>query len=98
VRRWRGTAYCFADDRIWFRIPDDARTNDNIARDERVCCVVESKPADSSCYDIKGALLQDHARPLGDDGAPAAVLAALAGTQDPVEPAGPPWAPPCPSG
>ena len=79
-------AYCFADDRIWFRIPVDTRSYDNIARDDRVCCVVESKPADSSYYDIKGAMMHGRARPLGDDDGPADVRAALARIPDPVEP------------
>jgi nitroimidazol reductase NimA-like FMN-containing flavoprotein (pyridoxamine 5'-phosphate oxidase superfamily) len=79
-----GAAYTFVDDRVYFRIPTDSKTYANIQRDDRVCCVVESKPTISSYYDIKGALLHGHAEALseGDDG----IASTLEAMPDPVEP------------
>ena len=79
-------AYCFVDGRVYFRVPTDTRSYRNIAADPRVCCVVESKPAASSYYDIKGAMLHGRAEPLGDGAIGAQVRAALADIDDPVEP------------
>lgn len=81
-------AYVYADGRIWFRIGANSRSAEHIARDPRVCCVVESHPTGSTYYDIKGAIAHGAAQPMGDDG-PAAVREALAGIADPVDPSGP---------
>jgi len=77
-------AYRFLDGRAYFRVPPGTRSAANIARDPRVCCVVESKPDISSYYDIKGAMLHGHAEELAGDAA--AIQAALGQVPDPVEP------------
>ncbi len=79
-----GAAYTFVDDRVYFRIPTDSKTFANIQRDDRVCCVVESKPTISSYYDIKGAMLHGHADTLVD--ADQGIASKLDAIPDPVEP------------
>jgi hypothetical protein len=77
-------AYAYVDRRVYFRVPAGTRSAENIGRDPRVCCVVENKPADSSYYGIKGAILHGtvtEARPHDD----AAALEALAAIPDPVD-------------
>jgi len=81
--------FTFVDDRVYFRLPIDSRSFRNIERDPRVCCVVESKPAASSYYDIKGAMLHGVADATTGENLPAAVGEALAALPDPVTPDGP---------
>lgn len=78
-------ACCFVNDRLYFRVPVHTRTYRHLHHDDRVCCVIESKPTGSSYYDIKGAMLHGPAQPLGDGeaGEVASIMAAL---PDPVEP------------
>jgi Pyridoxamine 5'-phosphate oxidase len=76
--------FTFFEDRVYFRLPVDTRSFRNIQRDNRVCCVIESKPAASSYYDIKGAMLHGAAQP--GPAVPAAVGAALDAIPDPVTP------------
>jgi hypothetical protein len=73
------------DDRVWFRVPTDTATYRHLRRDGLVCCVVESKPDDSTYYGIKGAMLHGRAEVL-DEGAGPAVHQALATRPDPVTP------------
>jgi len=82
-------AFTFFDDRVYFRLPADTRSYRNIQRDNRVCCVVESKPASASYYDIKGAMLHGAAEAVPAPGVPAAVSAALDAVPDPVAPDAP---------
>jgi nitroimidazol reductase NimA-like FMN-containing flavoprotein (pyridoxamine 5'-phosphate oxidase superfamily) len=81
-------AYAYVDRRVYFRVPAGTRSAENIGRDRRVCCVVESKPANSSYYDIKGAILHGTVTEARTDG-DAAALDALASIPDPMDPAGP---------
>jgi nitroimidazol reductase NimA-like FMN-containing flavoprotein (pyridoxamine 5'-phosphate oxidase superfamily) len=76
-------AYRFLDGRVYFRVPTGTRSAAHLARDDRVCCVVESKPDISSYYDIKGAMLHGHAEPLAAESAPD-VREALGQVPDPV--------------
>ena len=78
--------FTFYDDRVYFRLPVDSRSFRNIERDARVCCVVESKPAASSYYDIKGAMLHGVADATASENLPAAVGETLATLPDPVTP------------
>ena len=78
-------AYVFLDDRIWFRVPTDTATYRHLRRDGLVCCVVESKPDDSTYYGIKGAMMHGRAEVL-DEGSSPAVHQALAERPDPVSP------------
>jgi hypothetical protein len=82
-------AFTFFEDRVYFRLPVDTRSFRNIQRDARVCCVVESKPAASSYYDIKGAMLHGAAEPTSGQDVPAVVGEALAALPDPVTPDAP---------
>ncbi len=75
-------AYLFQNDRVFFRVPQNAPSLQNIRRDNRVACVVESHPVGSEYYAIKGATVHGRAEETGD----AAVKAALAAVPDPVEP------------
>jgi nitroimidazol reductase NimA-like FMN-containing flavoprotein (pyridoxamine 5'-phosphate oxidase superfamily) len=79
-------AFTFFEDRVYFRLPVDTRSVRNIRRDHRVCCVVESKPAASSYYDIKGAMLHGAADVVTGPTLPAAVREALEAVPDPVTP------------
>jgi nitroimidazol reductase NimA-like FMN-containing flavoprotein (pyridoxamine 5'-phosphate oxidase superfamily) len=79
-------AFAFFEDRVYFRLPVDTRSHRNIQRDNRVCCVVESKPAASSYYDIKGAMLHGAADAVSQDAMPPAVGEALDAIPDPVVP------------
>ena len=79
-------AYAFFDDRVYFRLPVDTRSYRNIQRDRRVCCVVESKPATASYYDIKGAMLHGAADAVARQAVPVEVSAALDAVPDPVTP------------
>jgi nitroimidazol reductase NimA-like FMN-containing flavoprotein (pyridoxamine 5'-phosphate oxidase superfamily) len=79
-------AFAFFEDRVYFRLPVDTRSHRNIQRNNRVCCVVESKPAASSYYDIKGAMLHGAADAVSQDALPPAVGEALAAMPDPVVP------------
>jgi hypothetical protein len=79
-------AYCYVDQRLYFRVPTGTRTLAHLQRDGMVCCVVESKPDDSTYYGIKGAMLHGGAVRLGDGEAPD-ILATLSGIPDPLEPA-----------
>jgi nitroimidazol reductase NimA-like FMN-containing flavoprotein (pyridoxamine 5'-phosphate oxidase superfamily) len=79
-------AFTFFEDRVYFRLPVDTRSVRNIQRDARVCCVVESKPAASSYYAIKGAMLHGHADPIGGQDVPSVVREVLAAVPDPVTP------------
>ena len=72
-------AIAYADGRLYFRVPRDGRTARNIARDPRVCCVIESHPTGAGYYTIKGAMLHGRAEP-----ADRAADAALDGVRDPV--------------
>jgi len=78
-------AYVFMDDRVWFRVPTDTATYRHLRRDGLVCCVVESKPDDSTYYGIKGAMLHGRVNVV-DEGAAPAVHQALASRPDPVTP------------
>ena len=82
-------AFIFFDDRVYFRLPVDTRSYRNIQHDNRVCCVVESKPAAASYYDIKGAMMHGRADPVPAPDVPAAVSAALDAIPDPVTPDAP---------
>jgi hypothetical protein len=82
-------AFTFFEDRVYFRLPVDTRSYRNIQRDARVCCVVESKPAASSYYDIKGAMLHGVADAMPGPDVPPAVRDALATIPDPVTPDAP---------
>ncbi len=78
-------AYAYVDGRVYFRVPDGTRSAENIGRDPRVCGVVENKPANSSYYEIKGAILHGtvtEAQAAGD----AVALDALATIPDPIAP------------
>jgi hypothetical protein len=78
-------AYVYVDQRLYFRVPTGTATLAHLQRDGQVCCVVESKPDDSSYYGIKGAMLHGPALLLGDaEGAE--IRAALSSVPDPVEP------------
>jgi nitroimidazol reductase NimA-like FMN-containing flavoprotein (pyridoxamine 5'-phosphate oxidase superfamily) len=79
-------AFTFFEDRMYFRLPVDTRSVQNIQRDNRVCCVVESKPAAASYYNIKGAILHGAAHAVTRPAVPAAVLEALEAIPDPVTP------------
>ena len=79
-------AFTFFEERVYFRLPVDTRSFRNIERDARVCCVVESKPAASSYYDIKGAMLHGAAELAPGQKAPPTVGEALAAIPDPVTP------------
>src|SRR5262249_1989455 len=79
-------AFTFFDDKVYFRLPVDTRSCRNIQRDNRVCCVVESKPATASYYEIKGAMLHGPADAVPPENLPAAVTAALEAIPDPVIP------------
>jgi nitroimidazol reductase NimA-like FMN-containing flavoprotein (pyridoxamine 5'-phosphate oxidase superfamily) len=84
---WADAAgYTFADERVWFRLPADTRSVRNLRNDPRVCVVVESKPAVSSYYDIRGAMVHGSVDLVAGDDLPAQVRDALAGIPDPVEP------------
>ena len=63
-------AYVFLDDRVYFRVPTDTATYRHLRRDGLVCCVVESKPDDSTYYGIKGAMLHGRAEVLDEGGGP----------------------------
>lgn len=78
-------AYRYVDGRLYFRVPHGTRTLDHLRRDGMVCCVVESKPDQSSYYDIKGAMLHGGAVEL-EAGEMPEVRAALDAIDDPVEP------------
>jgi hypothetical protein len=82
-------AFTFFEDRVYFRLPMDTRSFRNIRRDARVCCVVESRPAASSYYDIKGAMVHGVAEPTAVQTVPPAVREALAAIPDPVAPDAP---------
>jgi hypothetical protein len=73
------------DQRLYFRVPTGTRTLAHLRRDGLVCCVVESKPDDSTYYGIKGAMLHGGAVPLGDGEAPD-IRANLSRVPDPLEP------------
>jgi nitroimidazol reductase NimA-like FMN-containing flavoprotein (pyridoxamine 5'-phosphate oxidase superfamily) len=79
-------AFTFVQDRVYFRLPVDTRSFRNIQRDNRVCCVIESKPATASYYDIKGAMLHGAADAVTGQAVPAAVRATLDAIADPVTP------------
>jgi nitroimidazol reductase NimA-like FMN-containing flavoprotein (pyridoxamine 5'-phosphate oxidase superfamily) len=81
-------AFTFFEDRVYFRLPVDTRSCRNIQRDNRVCGVVESKPAAASYYDIKGAMLHGAAAVVPRHAVPTAVSAALEAIPDPVTPDG----------
>jgi nitroimidazol reductase NimA-like FMN-containing flavoprotein (pyridoxamine 5'-phosphate oxidase superfamily) len=84
---WVDTAaFTFVDELVWFRLPADTHSVRNLANDPRVCVVVESKPARSSYYDIKGAMIHGTVATVDTGNVPAAVADALAGIPDPVEP------------
>jgi nitroimidazol reductase NimA-like FMN-containing flavoprotein (pyridoxamine 5'-phosphate oxidase superfamily) len=78
-------AYVYRDGRLYFRVPTGTRTLEHLRRDGMVCCVVESKPDDSTYYGIKGAMLHGGAVTLGD-GEGDDIRQALADIADPVEP------------
>ena len=80
---WGDAAACvFRDGRLYFRVPTSTRTFQNVQKDGRVCCTLESHPAGSEYYTIKGALLHGRATPTR---APSRELAeALAQLPDPV--------------
>jgi nitroimidazol reductase NimA-like FMN-containing flavoprotein (pyridoxamine 5'-phosphate oxidase superfamily) len=79
-------AFTFFEDRVYFRLPVETRSVRNIQRDNRVCCVIESKPAAASYYDIKGAMLHGAADAVTGPAVPAAVREALDAIPDPVTP------------
>ena len=81
--------FTFFDDRVYFRLPVDSRSFRNIQGDARVCCVVESKPAASSYYDIRGAMLHGVAAATEGENLPVAIAEALAALPDPVTPDSP---------
>jgi nitroimidazol reductase NimA-like FMN-containing flavoprotein (pyridoxamine 5'-phosphate oxidase superfamily) len=81
-------AFTFVDERVWFRLPVGTRSVRNLTNDPRVCVVVESKPARSSYYDIKGAMIHGRVAQVDDGELPGAVVGALAAIADPVEPHG----------
>jgi hypothetical protein len=79
-------AFTFVGERVWFRLPADTRSARNLANDPRVCVVVESKPALSSYYDIKGAMIHGSVEQVAAGDLPEAVGDALGAIADPVEP------------
>jgi hypothetical protein len=82
-------AFTFFEDRVYFRLPVDTRSCRNIERDNRVCCVVESKPATASYYEIKGAMLHGAADAVPRQAVPGAVSEALDAVADPLTPDAP---------
>ena len=78
-------AYVLKDDRIYFRVPNNAPSLGNIRRDNRVACVVESHPKGSEYYAIKAATAHGQAQ----EGSNSGVDEALAAVPDPVAPDAP---------
>jgi hypothetical protein len=78
-------AYCYVDRRLYFRVPTGTLTLAHLQRDGKVCCVVESKPDDSTYYGIKGAMLHGGAVPV-DAGEAPEIRTTLSDIPDPVEP------------
>jgi hypothetical protein len=79
--------FVFRHDRVFFRLTVDTRSYANIARDPRVCCVVESMNG-LSYYDIKGAIMHGSAVATTVDHHFPDVLTALDDVADPLGPGG----------
>lgn len=60
-------AYVAADERVYFKVPENTVSAANIAADPRVCCVVECLPTNGSYYDIRGAIMHGIAEPAEPD-------------------------------
>ncbi|MAG33774.1 MAG: hypothetical protein CL908_23080 [Deltaproteobacteria bacterium] len=82
---WGDAVSCaYRAERLYFRVPLATRTLQNLERDDRVCCVIESHPAGAEYYTIKGAMF--HGRAARAQGETERELASVfAALPDPVD-------------